>query len=88
MQILVTGASGRLGNHLLANLADHGHEVVAWSGTTEGDRFGIPLRRLELADPLAVRAAIEAASPDVVIHAGAISSAEARATRALRCAGS
>jgi dTDP-4-dehydrorhamnose reductase len=77
MQILVTGASGRLGSHLLANLADHGHEVLAWSGTTDGQRCGIPLRRVELGDPVALQLAIEEASPDVVIHAGAMSSADA-----------
>jgi dTDP-4-dehydrorhamnose reductase len=76
MQILVTGASGRLGTHLLAELAGHGHEVVAWSGTTAGRVSGIPLRRVELRDPLAVRRAVLEASPDVIIHAGAISSAD------------
>ena len=38
MQILVTGASGMLGSHLIKELAGHGHEVVAWSATTEGFR--------------------------------------------------
>jgi dTDP-4-dehydrorhamnose reductase len=77
MQILVTGASGRLGSRVLENLADRGHQVAAWSGTTEGRRFGFPLRRVDLGDPLAVRAAIEQAGPDVVIHAGGMSSADA-----------
>jgi dTDP-4-dehydrorhamnose reductase len=76
MQILVTGASGRLGSHLLEHLADHGHDVAAWSGTTDGERFGFPLRRVDLGDPLAVAAAIEETSPDVVIHVGAMSSVE------------
>jgi dTDP-4-dehydrorhamnose reductase len=76
MQILVTGASGRLGGHVLENLADHGHDVVAWSGTTDGHRLGFRLTRVELSDPLAVRSAIQAANPDVVIHAGARSRAD------------
>ena len=75
MQILVTGASGQLGTQLLRNLAERGHPVIAWSGTTEGEHCGFPLERVELSDPVALRAAIEKASPDVVIHAGARSGA-------------
>ncbi len=76
MQILVTGASGRLGTQLLRNLAERGQPVVAWSGTTEGEHCGFPLRRVELSDPNEVRSAIEEANPDVVIHAGANSRAD------------
>jgi dTDP-4-dehydrorhamnose reductase len=76
MQILVTGASGRLGGHMLEKLAGRGHLVAAWSGATGGGRFGFPLRRVDLGDPLAVQAAIGQANPDVVIHAGAMSSAD------------
>ncbi len=77
MQILVTGASGRLGSHVLKRLAESGHEVVAWSGSRSGERSGFPLRRVELLDDEAVQSAIEAASPDVVIHSGAMSRADA-----------
>ena len=44
MQILVTGASGRVGSRLLSELADHGHAIVAWSGKTTGVVAGIELR--------------------------------------------
>ncbi len=76
MQILVTGASGRLGARLLQKLADHGHEVAAWSGSTCGERAGVALKRVELGDPKAVQSAIEKASPDAVIHSGAMSRAD------------
>ncbi len=77
MQILVTGASGRLGAHLLPKLADHGHHVAGWRSSAAGQLSGVPVAQVELADPLALRKAVEEANPDVIIHAGAISSAEA-----------
>jgi dTDP-4-dehydrorhamnose reductase len=77
MQILVTGASGRVGSRLLPELADHGHAIVAWSGRTAGVVAGIDLRRVDLSDLPAVRSAVELANPDLIIHAGAMSSAEA-----------
>ncbi len=76
MQILVTGASGRLGARLLQKLAEHGHELVAWSGSTPGERAGIALAQVDLGDPKAVQSAIEKASPDAVIHSGAMSRAD------------
>ncbi len=77
MQILVTGASGRLGSHVVPRLAGLGHEIVAWSGSSSGQRAGIPLKRVDLGDQEAVQSAIEEASPDVVIHTGAMSRADA-----------
>jgi dTDP-4-dehydrorhamnose reductase len=77
MRILVTGASGRLGAYLLDRLCDSVHEVAGWSGTTSGRRAGIDLRSVDLTDERAVGKALSETDPDVVIHAGAISSAEA-----------
>ncbi len=77
MRVLITGASGRLGSYLLARLRDVPHQVIAWSGTALGEHMGFPLQPVELADHFAVAAAITEASPDVVIHAGGISQAEA-----------
>ena len=51
MQILVTGASGMLGSHLIEELAGCGHQVAAWSGREVGGfRCGVPLRKVNLAD--------------------------------------
>jgi dTDP-4-dehydrorhamnose reductase len=67
MRILLTGASGQLGAYLLDRLARHNHDAVAWTGMTPVD----------LLDGRAMLLARDQASPDVVIHAAAISSAEA-----------
>jgi dTDP-4-dehydrorhamnose reductase len=78
MRILVTGGSGRLGSALLDRLVHDGrHEVVAWSGTTVGVRNGVAIRPVELTDGRRVADALDEADPDAVIHAGALSSAEA-----------
>jgi dTDP-4-dehydrorhamnose reductase len=69
---LVTGASGQLGGYLLRYLHDRGEPVVAWSGSSTGDRFGIPLVPVDLADADAVATAFRAARPDTIIHAGAL----------------
>jgi dTDP-4-dehydrorhamnose reductase len=64
-----------LGSHLLKALAGRGHHVTAWSGSTGGSRSGYALRNVNLADPAGMRAAVEEANPDVIIHAAAVSSA-------------
>jgi dTDP-4-dehydrorhamnose reductase len=85
MRILVTGASGRLGSYLMDELRPAPHEVIAWSHTTSGRQGGLELHPLDLADSAAVAAGIEAANPDVVIHAGSISSADAAHRDPARC---
>ena len=76
MRILLTGASGELGAYLLDRLMAANHDVVAWSGSAKGSRQGVAFRPVDLADPPATDQAIEAADPDVILHAAAISSAE------------
>jgi dTDP-4-dehydrorhamnose reductase len=70
--MLITGASGQLGGYLLQGLKNKDVEVIAWSGSQEGDRWGRRLQRVDLTDRERVAAAFRAARPDVVIHAGAI----------------
>jgi len=77
MRIVVTGASGQLGSYLLDQLVAGPHEVVAWSGSSTGSRAGLRFRPVDLGDEQAVTAALHEADPDVVIHAAAVSSAEA-----------
>lgn len=76
MTLLVTGASGLLGAYLLREARAGGEAVVARGGSRTGEREGIPLRPLDLADSLAASSAFREARPDVVVHAAAISSAE------------
>jgi GDP-4-dehydro-6-deoxy-D-mannose reductase len=66
VRVLVTGARGFVGRHLVPHLAARGCEVIAT------DR-----EELDIADPEAVLAAIEGAAPDAVVHLAALSSVAA-----------
>src|SRR5215469_2727738 len=74
MRILVTGASGLLGNYLLRNLAQRDHRVTAWSGSQPSKAFGFQLVPVPLADGDAVRQSLLAARPDLILHAAAMAS--------------
>jgi dTDP-4-dehydrorhamnose reductase len=60
MRLLVTGAAGMLGRDVVAAAGDAGHEVVALARAD-----------LDITDAAAVRAAVGAARPDVVINCAA-----------------
>jgi dTDP-4-dehydrorhamnose reductase len=60
MRLLVTGAAGMLGHDVTAAAARAGHDVTPLSR-----------RELDVADAGAVRAAVEAARPDVVVNCAA-----------------
>ena len=77
MRILLTGASGQLGAYLIDRLLARGHDVDALSGTTRGDRHGVPLTPVDLADRDATARALDRVDPDAVLHAAAVGSAEA-----------
>ncbi len=78
MRILVTGASGRLGSTLLDHLVrQRRHEVVAWGGSAAVARGTIAIRPVDLADPPALARALAEDDPDAIVHAGALSSADA-----------
>ena len=62
MRVLVTGASGFAGRHVLAALAAAGHEPIGLGGPHD------PPPALDLLDADAVRAAVTRAAPDAVIH--------------------
>jgi nucleoside-diphosphate-sugar epimerase len=72
MRILVAGATGAVGRPLVDRLVAAGHEVV---GTTRDDARARDLRErgaqaavLDAFDAEAVRAAVRAAEPEVVVH--------------------
>lgn len=63
MRVLVTGAQGFVGRHLVRALQARGHETIA------ADRHGAPGEpSIDVTDALAVRAAFELARPDAVAH--------------------
>lgn len=77
MRILITGASGYLGQHLLAALSPTNHIIV---GTYNGlksftDDFPrVDCRQLDVADGEAVSAMLADVNPDCVVHLAAVSS--------------
>lgn len=77
MRVLLTGASGQLGAYVLERLVESGHVVTCWSGTDAGNRCGIPLIPVDLCDFAALDRAVEAADPEAIIHAAAMSHTEA-----------
>jgi GDP-4-dehydro-6-deoxy-D-mannose reductase len=75
--ILVTGAGGFAGSHLVDLLSRDGHEIVAWlrrSGgrddrpTTSPPRPEITVEDVDVLDAAAVRTAVARAHPSVVYH--------------------
>src|SRR5262245_48008623 len=76
MRVVLTGASGQLGSYVSARLAGGGHEVVAWSAETTGERAGVALRPVDLADEGATLRAVDEADPGAVLHLAAVSTVE------------
>ncbi len=72
MNVLVTGASGQLGAYVLGELGNRALPTAAWSGSCRGQREGVTLDVIDLADADAVRTAFDRARPTVVIHAAAL----------------
>jgi dTDP-4-dehydrorhamnose reductase len=77
MKVVLTGASGQLGAYLVERLRSRGHDVQAWSGSSRGHRADVSLEPMDLRDPLMLATALDQADPDTILHAGAISSADA-----------
>jgi dTDP-4-dehydrorhamnose reductase len=76
MRVVLTGASGQLGSYVVGRLVAGGHEVSAWSGARGGERVGLALRPVDLADAAATERALSEVDPDAIIHAAALSSVE------------
>ena len=64
MRVLVTGATGFVGRHLLPALREAGHEPIALGGPQDAP----PAVALDLQDAEAVRAAVAAVAPDGIVH--------------------
>ncbi len=70
-RVLVTGAAGFVGRHLIRELDAHGHETVATDASPAPDLPGC--RAVDLRDREALRALVSDTRPDACIHLGAIS---------------
>ncbi len=71
MKVLVTGADGFVGRHLLNELVNHGHEVIATSlhaGTLETARARLELHALDVANPDACNSITSLHQPDAAVH--------------------
>lgn len=77
MRIVLTGSSGSLGAYLVERILEGEHELIAWSGTTAGERGGVTFHPVDLGSLETIRDRLGRDDPDVVIHAAAISAAEA-----------
>jgi dTDP-4-dehydrorhamnose reductase len=77
MRVVLTGASGQLGAYVLDTLGSAGHDVSAWSGASRGGRGGFVFRPVDLSDERQVARALGEADPEMVIHAAAVSTADA-----------
>jgi GDP-4-dehydro-6-deoxy-D-mannose reductase len=64
MRVLVTGATGFVGRHVLDALRTGGHEPIAVGGPNDGP----PAIALDLLDPDSVRRVVEDAAPDAIVH--------------------
>ena len=84
MRVFIAGASGAMGSRLASQLTDRGHEVVGTHHSpTTAERvraLGAEPVQLDLLDARAVREAVLAAEPDVIVHQ-ATALADVRFTR-------
>ena len=69
--VLITGAAGFAGRHLIDLLASGGRPLIAWhrpGGSAPYERPGVAWEAVDLLDRAEVRAAVSRARPEVVYH--------------------
>lgn len=75
MRVLVTGARGFVGSHLIRHLRSRGHSVVLVDRHSGPDpEFGIDVHAIELPDRPAIERLLDDERPDGIIHLAGISS--------------
>jgi len=75
-RILVTGASGQLGVHIVRELIGRGITPKIWSGKQKGQINGLDLEPVALEDQALVLSRLNELQPTLIIHAGAMSAAD------------
>lgn len=73
MKILVTGAGGFVGGHLLRFLLEHGHEICTLGQGVPKISLLCGHIELDILDKVAVKAALGKLKPEAVIHLAALS---------------
>jgi len=70
VRVLVTGAAGFAGSHLLEHLATDGVAITAWSHRSRRPPVDAPAtwEAVDILDAAAVDRALDAAAPDVIYH--------------------
>lgn len=76
MRVLVTGAGGFVGEHLVRNLLEAGHEVVAAARRPFEPPSGVALEVFDIRQAVHVKRAVESGHPDAVIHLAAQASVQ------------
>ena len=71
MKILVTGASGFVGQHMMAELLKHGHDVIGTAltaGPLETSQGRVSLQALDVTDAGSCLRLVEHFNPDALVH--------------------
>jgi dTDP-4-dehydrorhamnose reductase len=76
MRVVLTGASGQLGSYLAESLVSGGHQLIAWSCSSRGERADVSLEPVDLTDAIQTECALARADPEAIVHAAALSSAD------------
>jgi GDP-4-dehydro-6-deoxy-D-mannose reductase len=74
MRVLVTGAAGFVGGHMIHNLLESGHKVIACARHPIPAQGGIKVEVFDIRQAEHVKSALISNSPDAVIHLAAIAS--------------
>jgi len=75
-KLLVTGASGHLGLNLALYAQRQGYDVIGWANRQSLANAPFVVDQFDLTDTAHLREKLEAAAPDMVVHAAALANLE------------
>lgn len=73
MKVIITGANGFVGRHLIAELQSVGYEVAAWDRSCDGLPPGVENVCVDITKPKTYQASLSEIQPDWIIHLAAFS---------------